>query len=72
MIQVLKRWRRHKYRLLDPQGNMLMDESQRDEDPVFGDEHFRPEIDRGALRDLIDGLLPGGVSNVNSKILSVQ
>lgn len=61
-----------KYRLLDPQGNILMDESEREEEPLFGDEHFRPEIDRGALRDLlIDGLLPGTVV-WDSQLVSVQ
>jgi 2-polyprenyl-6-methoxyphenol hydroxylase and related FAD-dependent oxidoreductases len=61
-----------KYRLLDPQGNILMDESEREEEPLFGDEHFRPEIDRGALRDLlIDVLLPGTVV-WDSQLVSVQ
>lgn len=51
-----------KYRLLDPQGNILLDEGGEAEKNGFGDEHFRPEIDRGALRDLlIEGLLPGTV-----------
>lgn len=61
-----------KYRLLDPQGNILMDESEREEEPLFGDEYFRPEIDRGALRDLlIDGLLPGTVV-WDSQLVSMQ
>jgi 2-polyprenyl-6-methoxyphenol hydroxylase-like FAD-dependent oxidoreductase len=51
-----------KYRLLDPKGNILLDEGNQAGEPDFGNPQFRPEIDRGALRDLlIDGLLPGTV-----------
>lgn len=48
-----------KYRILDPQGNILLDEGNQSGKSQFGNPQFRPEIDRGALRDLlIDGLLP--------------
>ncbi|SDD98668.1 2-polyprenyl-6-methoxyphenol hydroxylase [Mucilaginibacter pineti] len=51
-----------KYRILDPKGNILLDEGNQAGKPDFGNPQFRPEIDRGALRDLlIDGLLPGTV-----------
>lgn len=42
-----------KYRLLDPQGNILLDEGNQNGQVTFGDQQFRPEIDRGALRDLL-------------------
>jgi 2-polyprenyl-6-methoxyphenol hydroxylase-like FAD-dependent oxidoreductase len=51
-----------KYRLLDPKGHILLDEGNQAGKPDFGNPHFRPEIDRGALRDLlVDGLQPGTV-----------
>ena len=51
-----------KYRLLDIKGNILLDEGNEIESANFGDENFRPEIDRGALRDiLIESLIPGTV-----------
>lgn len=51
-----------KYRLLDKDGNICMDEVGQPSEVTFGDERFRPEIDRGALRDmLIDALQPGTV-----------
>ncbi|ASZ12487.1 FAD-dependent monooxygenase [Chitinophaga pendula] len=51
-----------KYRLLDKDGNICMDEVGQLSEVTFGDEQFRPEIDRGALRDmLIDALQPGTV-----------
>jgi 2-polyprenyl-6-methoxyphenol hydroxylase-like FAD-dependent oxidoreductase len=51
-----------KYRLLDPKGHILLDEGNQAGKPDFGNPQFRPEIDRGALRDLlIDGLQPGTV-----------
>ena len=51
-----------RYRLLDPKGNILLDEGNQPSEAQFGDPQFRPEIDRGARRDLlIDGLLPGTV-----------
>ena len=51
-----------KYRLLDPKGHILLDEGNQAGKSDFGNPQFRPEIDRGALRDLlIDGLLPGTV-----------
>lgn len=51
-----------KYRMVDQDGNILVDEHQEGIEAGFGDEGFRPEIDRGALRDLlIDALLPDTV-----------
>lgn len=48
-----------KYRMVDKDVNVLIDEHNQSSDAGFGDEHFRPEIDRGALRNmLIDSLLP--------------
>jgi 2-polyprenyl-6-methoxyphenol hydroxylase-like FAD-dependent oxidoreductase len=50
-----------KYRMLDKDANICIDEAHGPEED-FGNEHFRPEIDRGALRNLlIDALLPGTV-----------
>src|SRR5690242_1573352 len=38
--------------VVDSQMNVLMDEHEKKEQN-FGDEHFRPEIDRGPLRDML-------------------
>lgn len=51
-----------KFRLVDKNAKILGDEHEQSSDESFGDEHFRPEIDRGALRNiLIAGLLPDTV-----------
>ncbi|WP_293306711.1 FAD-dependent oxidoreductase [Pedobacter sp. UBA5917] len=51
-----------RYRVLDPQANILLDEGEQATEAKFGEESFRPEIDRGVLRDiLIASLLPGTV-----------
>lgn len=48
-----------KFRLLDKDGNICFDEYNQGTQAGFGDEHFRPEIDRGVLRNmLIAALLP--------------
>lgn len=48
-----------KYRMVDKDGNICIDEHEQETSAGFGDKHFRPEIDRGALRDLlIDSLHP--------------
>ena len=50
------------FRIVDPKANILFDEDNQGKDETFGNEHFRPEIARGTLRDvLITGLLPGTV-----------
>ena len=52
-----------KYRMVDKDVNVLIDEHNQSSDAGFGYEHFRPEIDRGALRNmLIDALLPDTVA----------
>lgn len=51
-----------KFRMVDQEGSIMMDEHNQNSEAGFGDEHFRPEIDRGALRNiLIDALLPDTV-----------
>ncbi|GAB3839476.1 FAD-dependent oxidoreductase [Hymenobacter jeollabukensis] len=46
-------------RLVDGQGRILFDQHAQSEEPTFGHEHFRPEIDRGPLRELLlDSLAP--------------
>jgi 2-polyprenyl-6-methoxyphenol hydroxylase-like FAD-dependent oxidoreductase len=51
-----------KYRFLDKDGNTYRDEHSQDSVADFEDKHYRPEIDRGALRlVLLDALSPDTV-----------
>lgn len=51
-----------KYRMVDQDANIFIDDHRQGAEASFGDGHFRPEIDRGALRNmLIDSLLPDTV-----------
>jgi len=51
-----------KFRTLDQHANICVEEHAQGEAADFEDEHFRPEIDRGALRNvLLRALLPGTV-----------
>lgn len=49
-------------RVADSQANLVYDQHQEANVQAFGEAHFRPEIDRGPLRDiLLDSLHPGTV-----------
>ncbi|CAG5002570.1 Flavin-dependent monooxygenase [Dyadobacter sp. CECT 9275] len=49
-------------RVVDENAKIFLDEHHEDSTSSFGDEWFRPEIDRGPLRNiLLDSLLPGTV-----------
>lgn len=49
-------------RLVDGQACILFDQHAEAQDQTFGHEHFRPEIDRGPLRELLlDSLQPGTI-----------
>lgn len=51
-----------KFRMVDKDAKILADEHDQSSHESFGDEYFRPEIDRGALRNLlIAALLPDTV-----------
>jgi 2-polyprenyl-6-methoxyphenol hydroxylase-like FAD-dependent oxidoreductase len=42
-----------KFRTVDKDGNISLDEHDKIASADFGDKHFRPEIDRGALRNVL-------------------
>lgn len=49
-------------RVVDSHVNIIYDQHQEESTQAFGEPHFRPEIDRGPLRDiLLDSLKPGTV-----------
>jgi 2-polyprenyl-6-methoxyphenol hydroxylase-like FAD-dependent oxidoreductase len=51
-----------RFRMVNKNAQICFDEHEQIANVGFGDEHFRPEIDRGALRKvLIDALQPGTV-----------
>jgi 2-polyprenyl-6-methoxyphenol hydroxylase-like FAD-dependent oxidoreductase len=51
-----------RYRIVDEHANIFHDDHEKGSTGDFGDEWFRPEIDRGPLRDiLLDALQPGTV-----------
>lgn len=58
-------------RVTDKQLNIVYDQHGEEDEPSFGDAHFRPEIDRGPLRNiLLDSLAPDTVV-WNSHIVSL-
>lgn len=76
LIEEFKKYYRpgaDKTRITDKYGNILYDQHEEQEEAVsFGHEHFRPEIDRGPLRDLLlDSLQPEAVV-WNSHITSLE
>lgn len=51
-----------RYRVVDKNGVLFVDDHDKESTGTFGDEWFRPEIDRGPLRDiLLDSLQPDTV-----------
>jgi len=75
LIEEFKKYYRpgaDKMRIADKYGNILYDQHDDVETVDFGHEHFRPEIDRGPLRDLLlDSLQPETVV-WNSHITSLE
>lgn len=61
-----------KMRIVNKHGDILLDDHAEKPGEDFGNEHFRPEIDRGPLRDiLLDSLQPGTV-RWNSHIVALE
>lgn len=63
-----------KLRLMDKDGNILVDQhlDEETENLTFGHESFRPEIDRRPLRDLLIESLKPGTIIWNSRFVSMQ
>jgi 2-polyprenyl-6-methoxyphenol hydroxylase-like FAD-dependent oxidoreductase len=61
-----------KIRIVDQRGNIVFDDHGEKSNEDFGGEYFRPEIDRGPLRDiLMDSLQPGTIV-WNSHLQSIK
>ena len=61
-----------KMRLLNAQLEVLLDDHAEPTNQDFGDEHFRPEIDRGPLRDLLVASLHEGTVVWNARFMEMQ
>ena len=61
-----------KGRVVDQYGNIIYDEHNQDYDKEFGDESFRPEIDRGDLRDILLNSLQPDTVVWNSQFITMS
>lgn len=61
-----------KMRLVDEQATIVVDQHEQAEEHSFGHEHFRPEIDRGPLRELLIDSLRLGTIVWNSQLSSLE
>jgi 2-polyprenyl-6-methoxyphenol hydroxylase-like FAD-dependent oxidoreductase len=59
-------------RVVDSQATIYFDEHAEGKSETFGDEHHRPEIDRGPLRDILLNALPPGTVVWDSHIVSIE
>ncbi|WP_025143577.1 FAD-dependent oxidoreductase [Pedobacter jeongneungensis] len=59
-------------RIIDPQGNIIFDEHTETLNDDFNNEYFRPEIDRGPLRNLLLNSLQPGTVVWSSQFLSME
>lgn len=59
-------------RIIDPQGNIIFDEHTETLNDDFDNEYFRPEIDRGTLRNLLLNSLEPGTVVWNSQFLTME
>ena len=61
-----------KMRIVNSQLEVLLDDHAEPANLGFGDEHFRPEIDRGPLRDLLMASLREGTVVWNARFIDMQ
>jgi len=73
MDEFKKRYRpgADKMRITDKDGNIFFDDHASKPEEDFGMEHFRPEIDRGPLRDLLINSLQPGTIHWNAKFVGM-
>ncbi len=61
-----------KLRIVNKDADILFDDDQNKTEETFGKEAFRPEIDRGPLRDLLLNSLQDGTVIWNSRFINMQ
>lgn len=61
-----------KLKVMDEQGNVLLSDHDEKQVADFGDPHFRPEIDRGPLRDLLTNSLAENTVVWDSHFLTME
>ena len=61
-----------KLRIVNKEANILFDDEQNENDVTFGEEAFRPEIDRGPLRDILLDSLQEGTVIWDSRFTNMQ
>ncbi len=61
-----------RYRIVDKNGALFVDDHDKESTGAFGDEGFRPEIDRGPLRDILLNSLQPDTVVWDSHIISLE